>query len=71
MEDMWKYFLELERAGYITENGTPLKCIYCDSKELVDVNIMKSNYGIEEYEVKCNSCKKITGRWGYGNWTLF
>lgn len=70
MDDMHKYFLNLEKNGYITEKGSPLKCIYCDSKDLIDINVMKANYGMEEYEVQCNSCKKITGRWAYGNWTL-
>lgn len=70
MDDMQKYIRKLEKEGYITENGNPLKCLYCNSTALTDVNIMRCDYGVEEYEVQCNSCKKITGRWGYGNWTI-
>ena len=71
MDDMKKYIKKLEAGGYIDIKGKPLKCLYCDSIELINTNVMKSNYGIEEYEVQCSSCKKITGRWGYGNWTIF
>ena len=70
MDGMQEYIRQLERDGYINERGKPLKCLYCNSITLIDVNVMKSNYGIEEYEVQCNCCKKITGRWGYGNWTI-
>lgn len=47
-----------------------LKCLFCNSEKLVDINVMRSDYGIEEYEVQCCACQKITGRWVYGNWTL-
>ena len=70
MEDLKIYFNQLEKEGYIGVDGKPLKCLYCDSKDLIDINIMKANYGIEEYEVQCNNCKNITGRWAYGYWTL-
>lgn len=68
---MQKYIIKLEDEGYVDIKGKPLKCMYCDDKDLIDINVMKSNYGIEEYEVQCNSCKKITGRWGYGYWRIF
>lgn len=70
MKDLHKYYRKLEENGYITHQGKPLKCLYCDSRKLVDVNIIVANYGVEEYDVKCNDCGEITGRWGYGNWTL-
>lgn len=70
MDETRKYIKQLEKEKYITEDGTPLKCLYCDSKDLENINIMRSNYGIEEYDVQCKSCKKIVGRWGYGNWAL-
>lgn len=70
MEDLHKYYKKLEEDGYITHQGNPLKCIYCDNRELVDTNIITANYGVEEYDVKCDNCGKITGRWVYGYWAL-
>ena len=70
MEDIHKYYNELEKDGYITSDGKPLKCLFCDSVKLVDTRVMQSNYGIEEYEVECCNCKKTTGRWAYGYWAL-
>lgn len=65
-----KEYIRLEKQGYITEDGEPLKCLYCDSKKLVDVNMIVGNDGVEKYEVKCNNCGEITGRWIYGLWAI-
>lgn len=70
MDELRKYVKELEDDGYITENGKPLKCIHCNSNNLKNVNHSYGPVGLEEHEVKCNSCNMITGYWAYGNWQI-
>lgn len=70
VDSIQEYVRKLEKEGYIGMRGNPLMCMYCNSPDLVDVNMIKTDYGIKEYEVQCNYCKKITGRWAYGNWAI-
>lgn len=68
MNEMREYYDKLELDGYINYKGVPLKCLFCGSENLLDVNMIGDGYRIEEYEVMCGSCGDITGRWAYGNW---
>lgn len=70
MEDLRIYIEGLEFNGYIKKDGTPIKCIFCDSKDLKRTNESYGPVGLEECEVICQSCNKITGRWAYGNWCI-
>jgi hypothetical protein len=56
-------------AGYVAEDGTPLKC-HCGCTEFTNVNEYFCQYGREEYEQKCNNCGKIVGHWAYGYWQV-
>ncbi len=67
--DFKDYMDGLVRDGYIDGTGKPLKCLFCDSSNLKDTNYIKSNYGIEEYDVVCKDCGKVVGHWAYGNWS--
>ncbi len=61
---------ELIEHGYIKRNGTPLKCVHCDSSNLITGEEYWGETGIEEYETICNDCKKLVGLWSYGRWCL-
>lgn len=63
-----EYLNKLFEDGYIAKNGEPLKCEFCDSKELEDFNENYSDYGIVEYSVKCEECGKVLAHWAYGDW---
>jgi len=59
------------KEGYISENGTPLKCFKCESKEMSEVNHDYLDGGrILEYDIKCKDCDTIVGSWAYGHWQL-
>lgn len=64
-----EYMKKEIEEGYISENGTPLKC-WCGNKEFKQVKIYQSEYGIEEYSLQCTECLKIVGHWAYGNWHI-
>lgn len=57
-------------AGYILNNGQPIICYKCNSKELFQCNYYNSEYGPLEYDMKCKKCDSIVGHWAYGNWIL-
>lgn len=67
MEDYLKNMIQM---GYIHSNGAPIKCIQCDSENLVDKIIEKSEHGIMEFAVNCKDCNQENGRWSYGNWLI-
>ena len=59
------------KEGYILKDGTPLKCLKCDSKDITNTNYdLLDSQLVCEYEVKCNACNSIVGRWAYGRWSL-
>lgn len=72
MDELRKYLKNLEDDGFIDENGKPLKCIHCVSgrEYLEDINESYGPVGLEEFEVRCNICNKVTGHWAYGNWQI-
>lgn len=39
-------------------------------KEFEDFDIYGSEWGTEEYNVRCICCGKTVGHWCYGNWQL-
>ena len=68
LEDYFKGEIE---AGYISEDGTPLKC-ECGCTDFEQVNQTYGEGWIEEYSWKCTNdkCLKIVGHWAYGNWQV-
>ena len=70
IRDMSKYINHLVNKGFVTEDGTPLKCVHCESDNLQQVNECYGQYGIEEYQIQCKNCNNITGHWAYGNWQI-
>lgn len=57
--------------GYISSDGTPLKCHKCDSKELEEYDEHYMEWGDrEEYSVRCKQCGTEVGHWAYGNWNI-
>lgn len=58
----------LIKWGYIANNLCPLKCTYCESKNLGDRNqdYMDGHILIEE-ECYCEDCGKAAGFWVYGH----
>lgn len=69
IETFEQYVRKLVTDGYINEKGAPLKCLFCDSKELED-NYTYENHSAVENTVICKICKKPTGQWSYGSWEL-
>lgn len=69
MTDMEKYIREQIDCGYIAENGTPLKCQFCDSKELETFHNHEDHILVEKL-VYCKSCNERVGDWNYGSWSV-
>lgn len=62
------------KNGYIEPDGTPIKCIHCDSTELEEFNEYHiDGYGstLAEYSVRCKKCGKTVGHWAYGYWDIY
>lgn len=62
------------KNGYIEPDGTPIKCIHCNSTELEEFNEYHiDGYGstLAEYSVRCKKCGKTVGHWGYGYWNIY
>ena len=70
-----KRIIEWEiKCGYIEPDGTPIKCIHCNSTELEEFNeYYIDGYGstLAEYSVRCKKCGKTVGHWGYGYWDIY
>lgn len=64
-----EYIKEQIREGYISENGTPLKC-RCVCTDFKQVKQYYCVHGIEEYSLQCTDCLKIVGHWAFGNWQV-
>lgn len=59
----------LELLGYYDEeDGCPLKCIHCDSEELILCNFYFMDFLLCEHDIKCGNCGKIVGHWAYGSY---
>lgn len=69
MDDIVQEVKERVEKGYIKEDGTPLKCWKCESKELKFTNHY-DDYICVEVSVTCKSCGVDVGLWSYGNWTV-
>lgn len=65
-----EYIVELIKNGYISENGHPLKCMWCDSPNLRSDNFSHFNHTVCEYDIVCNDCDEIVGHWAYGSWHI-
>ena len=62
------------KNGYIEPDGTPIRCIHCDSTELEEFDeYYIDGYGstLAEYSVRCKKCGKTVGHWGYGYWDIY
>ena len=66
-----EYYKQQIAEGYITENGTPLKCS-CGCTEFKQVNQYYGEGWIEEYSLECTNedCLKIVGTWAFGHWDV-
>lgn len=59
----------LIKDGYLSEeNLAPIKCTYCESKNLKNNNHSFDETILVEYERICKDCGKFAGRWTYGVW---
>lgn len=68
-ETFEEYVQQLTDAGYIAENGTPLKCQHCDSKRFDEKTYREGPYAVE-IEVFCKDCSRRVGHWAYGIWDV-
>ena len=62
------------KNGYIEPDGTPIKCIHCDSTDLEEFNeYYIDGYGstLAEYSVRCKKCGRTVGHWAYGYWDIY
>lgn len=62
------------KNGYIEPDGTPIRCIHCDSTELEEFNEYHiDGYGstLAEYSVRCKKCGRTVGHWAYGYWDIY
>lgn len=58
----------LFQAGYVAEDGEPIKCEYCGSRDLEDCDFYKEDLYVVEYNKRCKQCRKYLGTWAYGKW---
>mgnify|MGYP003550396415 CR=1 FL=1 len=66
-----KYLEQLIKGGYLSpRNLAPLKCVHCDSKNLVDTDSCFEDTVMVEYTLKCKECGKVAGYWSYGTWEI-
>jgi hypothetical protein len=66
-------YLNLINYGYITENGTPVKCILCNEKRFQNRNFIYAKENIRvvtHFECYCVSCNKPMAKWSNGAWTI-
>lgn len=58
--------------GYLSKHDLePIKCEYCDSKNLEDTGFIVEELGTHvttEYKKVCKDCGKEVGYWAYGYW---
>ena len=59
------------QEGFISEDGTPLKC-ECGCTDFKRVNEYFGEGYVEEYSLECKNenCLKLVGTWSYGNWQV-
>lgn len=58
------------KNGYITNDGTPLKCYKCNSKDMKKYNEYYEEHWCVEYDIRCKECRAKLGHWAYGNWEV-
>jgi hypothetical protein len=68
VEDFEEYMKQQIKDGYIAENGKPLKCQFCDSKDFKLDNIFREEGYVVKYSIVCQYCGKTIGTWAYGGW---
>jgi hypothetical protein len=69
MNDFRTYMTWTFKAGYVAQDGHPMVCQWCHSKEFEEKNHSRlDSWCLLEYDLYCKKCKKIAGQWAYGNW---
>jgi hypothetical protein len=68
--DPMKVLLDIMmEKGYVNkDNGAPIKCYHCDSKNLGEGKVYYGEISMEECETVCNDCNTSLGWWTYGIW---
>lgn len=56
------------KAGYIAEDGTPLKCHKCGCTEFESEDVDWIEHTICESKEICKKCGTVCGYWAYGYW---
>lgn len=71
VESLEDYFKREVEDGYLSENGAPIKC-KCGCSSFKQVDMFFGEGYLEEYALECmnQDCRKIVGRWSYGNWII-
>lgn len=65
-QDHENFRLHLVKNGYITEDGSPLKCPHCNGDKFeYGKTFIEEGYTVEYSEV-CSNCKEEVGYWSYG-----
>lgn len=68
------YVQKMIKNGYWSEKDLePIKCEYCDSKNLEDTNFLVEELGthcVTEFKRVCKDCEKEVGYWSYGQWMI-
>lgn len=70
LETYEDYYNHLLNEGFIREDGTPLKCFQCESKNLEEYQEYYEEYRRIEFSVRCKDCKEHVNTWVYGNWSV-
>ncbi len=68
-ESIHEFLQRLVREGYIAENGAPLKCHFCESKNFDEKCYYEEHTAVEKV-VNCKACGKQVGNWSYGAWQI-
>jgi len=50
------------------EDHEPLKCSYCDSTKLEDIETLLEDKEVVKSYRTCKVCEKTLGHWSYGQW---
>lgn len=69
-ETIEEYFQYMIDNGYISKNGTPLKCQFCECIEFEKGKTYYEEVYLSEYELLCKNCGKKVDYWAYGAWEI-
>jgi hypothetical protein len=68
IKDTGKWIKFSKFAGYVADDGEPIKCYKCGSKNIKTIPKEYINYIVCEESAVCKNCGTQVGYWAYGYW---